>query len=422
MKKRLSHFAYNERSRSGWTSAIPWLDTSQSIPSTIQSVTYVLGTFVTLVPGLHTSFSKGERQSLQLRRGSILTLLGTFLYLSSSGPCFAATFQEVLKKVSPLQGAARKKALEDGARQEGQFVIYTSISDADNPKVMAFFEKAYPFIKTEVYRGTPRSVLLKAATEVRAGRYAADILTTSPSEIWQAKETKLATSYLSPELQGMPKGSYDPEGFWSGFEVTPIVVAYQTKLLRPADVPTNYQDLLNPKYKGKMNLGTEDYDWFSVILDAMGRDKGLDYMRALAKQDLHFPGPSSRMRVQLMLAGESSIALAARGRRVTDFKEQGAPIDFRIFDPYAGEPSSLAVATRPPHPHAAILFADWILSQEGQTRLAEIPRLSIRKGIKQRGRLQELFVKDFTFVNPASYGANTKQLIDQYNQIFGLRS
>jgi iron(III) transport system substrate-binding protein len=346
----------------------------------------------------------------------------SFLGVLSSGLSYAATVQEVIKKIAPLQGAQRQKAVEDGARQEGQFVIYTSISDADNPKVMAAFQKSYPFIKTEVYRGTPRSVLLKASTEARAGRYAVDIITTSPSEIWQVKEAKLSTGYLSPELQGMPKGSYDPEGHWSGFEVTPIVVAFQTKLLRPADIPTSYQDLLNPKYKGKMNLGTEDYDWFSVILDAMGQDKGLAYMRALAKQDLHFPGPSSRMRVQLMLAGESTIALAARGRRVTDFKEQGAPIDFRIFDPYAGEPSSLAVAGRTPHPYAAILFADWILSQEGQTRLAEIPRLSIRKGIKQRGRLQELFVKDFTFVNPASYGANTKKLIDQYNQIFGIRS
>jgi iron(III) transport system substrate-binding protein len=351
-----------------------------------------------------------------------IPLAGALVGAILAGPGFAASVQEVIKKVSSLPAAQRKKAIEDGARQEGNFVIYTSISDADNPKLMAFFEKTYPFIKTEVYRGTPRSVLLKASTEARAGRYAADIITTSPSEIWQAKQAKLATSYLSPELQGMPKGSYDPEGYWSGFEVTPIVVAYQTKLLRAADVPNSYQELLQPKYKGKMNLGTEDYDWFSVILETMGRDKGLEYMRALAKQDLHFPGPSSRMRVQLMLAGESAIALAARGRRVTDFKEQGAPIDFRIFDPYAGEPSSLAVAARPPHPHAAILFADWLLSQEGQTRLAEIPRLSIRKGIKQRGRLQELFVKDFTFVNPASYGANTKWLIDQYNQIFGIRS
>ena len=210
-----------------------------------------------------------------------LGLLVIILGLSLSTPCFAATVQEVIKKVSNLPPAQRKKAIEDGARQEGQFVIYTSVSDADNPKVMAAFTKTYPFVKTEVYRGTPRSALLKAATEARAGRYAVDIVATAPAEMWQLKQAKLSTGYLSPELQAMPKGSYDPEGYWAAFEVTPIVVAYQTKLLRSSDVPNNYQDLLNPKYKGKMNLGTEEYDWFSVMLDAMGQEKGLAlYARA----------------------------------------------------------------------------------------------------------------------------------------------
>ena len=133
-----------------------------------------------------------------------------------------------------------------------------------------------------------------------------------------------------------------------------------------------------------MNLGTEEYDWFSVMLDAMGQEKGLAYMRALAKQDLQLPGPSSRMRVQLMLAGESAIALAARGRRVIDFKEQGAPIDFRIFEPYAGEPNSLAIMARAPHPHATILFTDYLLSQEGQVMLANIPGSASVKGSNRR--------------------------------------
>jgi iron(III) transport system substrate-binding protein len=348
-------------------------------------------------------------------------LLAALVGSLPSIPCSAATVQEVVKKLAGLQPAQRKKALEDGARQEGQLVFYTSVSAQDNPRVMAAFEKAFPFVKTDVYRGTPRSLFMRTATEARAGRYAVDVAGTAPVEMWQFKQSKLSTGYLSPELQAMPKGSFDSEGHWSAFEVTPIVVAFQTKLLKSADIPNTYQDLLNPKYKGKMNLGTEEYDWFSVMLDSMGQEKGLAYMKALAKQDLHLPGPSSRMRVQLMLAGESAIALAARGRRVVDFKEQGAPVDFRIFDPYAGEPNSLAIMARAPHPHAAILFTDYLLSQEGQVMLASIPRLSIRKGVKQKGLLQDLFAKEFSFVNPASYGANTKQLIDQFNQIFGVR-
>jgi ABC-type Fe3+ transport system substrate-binding protein len=145
-------------------------------------------------------------------------------------------------------------------------------------------------------------------------------------------------------------------------------------------------------------------------------------MQALAKQDLQMPGSSSVMRVQLMLAGESAIAIAARGRRVTEYKQQGAPIDFRILDPYAGEPNFVALMQRAAHPHAALLFIDWILSEEGQTRLADAAgRIPVRKGIKQKPWVQELFQKDFVFLSPSSIGPNLNSLIEQYNQIFGIR-
>ena len=114
-------------------------------------------------------------------------------------------------------------------------------------------------------------------------------------------------------------------------------------------------------------------------------------MRALAKQDLHLPGPSSRMRVQLMLAGESAIALAARARRVVEFKEQGAPIDFRIFDPYAGEPNSLALMARAPHPHAAQIFLNWFLSREGQSLFQE---QSVKSGQRNANSRRTDIAKD----------------------------
>ena len=110
-----------------------------------------------------------------------------------------------------------------------------------------------------------------------------------------------------------------------------------------------------------MNFGTDEHAWFSTMLDGMGKAKGLEFMKGLAKQQLHFPGSSSVMRVQLMLGGESAMVIAARGRRVTELKEKGAPIDYRILDPYPAEPSSLAIMRRASHPHGAILFADWLM-------------------------------------------------------------
>jgi iron(III) transport system substrate-binding protein len=338
---------------------------------------------------------------------------------SSAG--HAASADEVVKKAAGLSGAQRKAFLEEGAKKERELVFYTSLSLTDYPKIMPHFEKSYPFIKTNTYRSTPSGVFTRVETEARAGRFAVDVVGSAPVEMWQLKQRKHSAAYLSPEQKALPPGSRDPEGYWQGFEVTPLVTAFNTKQVSNADAPRNYQDLLNPKWKGKISLGTEEYTWFNILLDSMGAKKGQEYMQALARQDLQMPGSSSVMRVQLMLAGESAIAVAARGRRVTEYKQQGAPIDFRIMDPYAGEPNFVALMQRSAHPHAALLFIDWILSEEGQTRLADAAgRISIRKGIKHKPWVQELLQKEFVFLSPSSIGPNLNSIIDQYNQTFGV--
>jgi iron(III) transport system substrate-binding protein len=153
----------------------------------------------------------------------------------------------------------------------------------------------------------------------------------------------------------------------------------------------------------------------------MGKDKGLEYMKTLAKQDLHMPGSSSVMRVQLLLGGESSIAIAARGRRVAEFKSKGAPIDFRLFDPYGAEPDLLALMQHSSHPHAAILFYDWLLSQEGQSKMSDLTgRIAVRKGVKHLPWLQELLQKEFVFLTPNAKTLKTQELTDLYQQVFGL--
>ncbi len=350
--------------------------------------------------------------------GLLLALIAWFP--SASG--LAATAEETVRKIASLSLAERKAVLEEGARKEGELVFYTSLSLTDYPKIMAAFESSYPFIKTNTYRATPSGVFTRVDTEARAGRYAADVVGSAPVEMWELKKRRLSTAYLSPERKALPAGSYDPEGYWLAFEVTPLVLALNTRMVPAGERPQSYQDLLNPKWKSKLSLGTEEYTWFNIMLDHMGKKKGTEYMQALARQELQMPGSSSVMRVQLMLAGESAIAIAARGRRVAEYKEKSAPIDFRILDPYGAEPNFTALMQRAPHPCAAILFVDWMLSEEGQTRISDTAgRISIRKGIKHKPWVQELFQKDFVFLSPSSIGPNLNEIIDQYNQIFGIQ-
>jgi iron(III) transport system substrate-binding protein len=361
------------------------------------------------------------RKFLQLAVPRLL-LMSAFFTLRVVAPGGAATLDDALKNARGLPPAQRKALIEENARKEGEVVWYTSMSLTDFPKIAAAFEKAVPYVKVRANRLTQSTVITKIDTEARAGRFAVDVVASAPVEMWELKQKGYSAPYLSPELKAFPVGSYDPEGFWLSFEVTPIVLAFNTKLVPQDEAPRSYQDLLQPRWKGKMNLGSDEYAWYSVMLDGMGKAKGLDYMRALARQQLQIPGSSSIMRVQLMLAGESAIAIAARGRRATEYKEKGAPIDYRLFDPYPAEPNALALMRRSSHPYASMRFIDWMLSEEGQSLMAQqIPRLTLRKGIKQIPRHQELYKKDFVFVNPASIGAHLNELVASYQQIFNVR-
>ena len=274
----------------------------------------------------------------------------TFILLIPFVSSYAVTAEETLKNILNLPPAQRKAALEEGARKEGLLYFYTSVSATDHPKIMAAFEKDYPFIKTKKYRSTPSGVFTKLATEARAHHYGVDVVGTGAEEMWLLKKGGLSMPYLSPEREAFPAGAYDPQGYWASFAVTPLVLAFTPPMVSPGDIPKNYKDLLDPKWKGKMNLGTDEYGWFAVMLNIMGKEKGLNYMKALEKQDLEFPGSSSRMRVQLMMAGQSAITIAARARRVTEFKEKGAPVDFRMLDPYPGVPNSVALMRHAPSP------------------------------------------------------------------------
>jgi len=357
-------------------------------------------------------------------RSSILSLLFAIaaITLVTATAGYSATVEDVVKTIRSLPPAQRKAVLEDGARKEGELVFYTSMGLTDFPKIVGAFEKVFPSIKVKPTRLTQSSVFTKIDTEARAGRILVDVVGSAPVEIWELKEKGYSAPYLSPELKAFPAGSYDAQGFWSSFEVTPIVVAFNTKLVSQDEAPRNYQDLLQPKWKGKMNFGSDEYAWFTVMLDGMGKAKALEYMKALARQQLHIPGSSSVIRLQLALAGESAIVIAARGRRVVEYKEKGAPIDYRIFDPYPAEPNAVALMRRSSHPHASILFIDWILSEEAQSLMAQqIPRMTIRKGVKQIPRNQELYKKDFIFVSPASIGPNLNEMIASYQQIFDVR-
>jgi iron(III) transport system substrate-binding protein len=181
--------------------------------------------------------------------------------------------------------ADREKVLE-GAKKEAKLVLYTGMDVEEANQYTKEFTKKYPFIKPDVFRSSGEKVQARFLVEHRANVHNADIFQTSIVQVYQLKNVGLLAKYISEESSAYTEGFKDPLGHWTAFYLIPYVIGYNTRLVSPKDAPNSYEDLLNPKWKGQIGLETEEYQWFYHLVQILGKEKGLDYMRRLAGQSL----------------------------------------------------------------------------------------------------------------------------------------
>ena len=158
-------------------------------------------------------------------------------------------------------------------------------------------------------------------------------------------------------------------------------MGYNTKLVPPSEVPASYQDLLAPKWRGKLGIESSNIAWFAAVVKAMGEENGLAFFQKLAAT-----GPQIRsghtLLTELVVAGEIPIALTVYNQAVDKLKEKGAPIEWKALQPAFGRADGIAVAKHAQHPHAALLFADFVLSTEGQRIIKERARVPVNRQIE----------------------------------------
>ena len=243
------------------------------------------------------------------------------------------------------------------------------------------FTKKYPFIRTEVFRSSGEKVQARFLVEHRANVHNADIFQTSIVQVYQLKNAGLLAKYISEESAAYPEGFKDPLGYWTAFYLIPYVIGYNTKLVSAKDAPNSYEELLNPKWKGQIGLETEEYQWFYHLVQILGKEKGLDYMRRLAGQNLQMRKGHTLL-AQLVAAGEMALAVVVYSNRVERMKMSGAPIDWvRFKGPTITAINAISIPEKAPHPNAAKLFVDFVLSREGQNLLRGLRRIPARPDV-----------------------------------------
>ena len=266
------------------------------------------------------------------------------------------------------------------AKGEGQVVFYVTWNISDIQDALNGFQKRHPFIKATFYRSGDEALLNRVRTEAKAGRFAWDVLdnTTLNGDLL-TREGHFAR-YLGPERKFMRKGHMDDEGYWISSHANIHVLIYNTRLVSRADVPKTHQDLLDPKWRGKMAMDTKAYEWFANLIQVMGESKGVEFMKRLGQQQISFRSGRTLI-TQLVAAGEVSMGIALYLHRALDFKKRGAPVDWVALDPAVANLHPLGLSAKAPHPNSGKLLISYLLSKEFQSHYSPAGKLPARTDV-----------------------------------------
>ena len=285
----------------------------------------------------------------------------------------------VLCVISANAFAQSEEELIRGAKKETQVVFWSSMRIDDSKALAAGFETRYPFIKVEIVRAGGEQIVNRAIAEHMAGKTTYDVLDAFALKVLQNRG--LLQPYASPEANQYPAGFKDAQNFWVSLYSGYNVIGYNTKLVPKGEAPKNWEDLLNPRWKGKLAMDDEEYFWHAGMLKHWGEDKGRKYMEALSRQGLQLRNGHALL-ADLMSVGEFPVAVVVYPDQIEQMKLKGQPVEWvKTTDPILVNLAPISVAAKAPHPNAAKLLTSYAISKEGQEILQKARRASARHDV-----------------------------------------
>jgi iron(III) transport system substrate-binding protein len=271
------------------------------------------------------------------------------------------------------KGADRDQKVLAGAKKEGKVVVYTSLNTKDSVPISEAFKKKYG-VEVELWRSSSEKVLQRAVTEARAGRHSVDAFELNGPELEAMWREQLLDRFYTPQAANLPPAAFAKNGAYIADRFNFFTIAYNTNLVKPNEVPNSYEDLLDPKWVGRIGIEASDTDWFGSMVHAMGEEKGMAFFRKLAAMKPQMRTGHTLM-AELVASGEIPLAATIYNHNAERLLVNGAPIKWKALKPTFGRPNGVSVAKNAPHPHAALLFVDFMLSLEGQKLLQKRNRV-----------------------------------------------
>ncbi|HZZ91516.1 MAG TPA: extracellular solute-binding protein [Usitatibacter sp.] len=299
-----------------------------------------------------------------MNRRNTLCLLAAAVLACTGAMALPAAAQDIAQ-ISAYSGPDRTQKLLEGAKKEGTLTIYTSAQTNDIGALVEPFEKKYG-IKVSVWRSSSENVLQRIVTEARGNRFTADVVETNGPELEAISREKLFAPVKSPYQADLIPQALRSHGGWVGTRLNVFVQAYNTGAVRKADLPKKWEDLTDPKWKGKLGIEQSDSDWLQGEVSEMGEQKAVSVFKDIVAKNGISVRKGHTLLTQLVVSGEIPMALTVYNYKAEQLKKKGAPIDWFSIGPAIARPNGVGVAARAPHPYSALLFYDFEISPEGQ--------------------------------------------------------
>lgn len=345
-----------------------------------------------------------------------VSLVALICLMATPSQLQAQTTESKLAALEKLPSQERQQRLLEGAKNEGEGVIYANMDVAAMKPLTEGFMKRYPGLKTASVHFSGAAIITRIDSESRAGKPLSDVVLSGQLGVLALIEKKVAARYRSPEREFYREGFKDKEGLWTAYMTNVMVSAYNTRQVKKEEAPRAVEDLLKPRWKGKLTMDSQSYVWFGTIMQYLGEEAGLRFMRRLNEQNIsHQRG--RRLMTQLVAAGEFDMAVETNLNSVLTLSRQGAPLSFAPIQPYFLSPSLVFMSANAPRPYTGALFIDYLLSEEGQKVIVTTNRMPAHIRVKSP-ESQLLEGQDMRMPDIFAIGKGYQGIGNSYREIF----
>jgi len=330
-------------------------------------------------------------------------------------PAAAQSAPSTLAEIATYSGPERTARLIAGAKKEGEVDVYTSETVDDEAALSEAFRKKYG-LRLKLWRGSANDILQRTVLEARGGRFAVDAIETGAITMESLQREQLLQRITSPAFADLKPEAIRLHHEWIGTRYNVFVAAYNTGAVNKSELPKSYADLTNPRWKDKLGVEAESSDWFGTLTEAMGGERGVALFRDIVAKNGMSVRRGHTLLANLVVSGEVPLAISTYLYKVAQLKASGAPVDWFTIPPVVARFEGVGVARRAPHPYAAVLYLDFMLT-DGQAILAKRDFLPASARVPQSPAATLPPGTALSFIDPAKALDQNQKWSTSYRQI-----